>query len=105
MERTVGHFKGFFPVFIQEKIISEDITDVMDSPKLWRMLPDFLSLNDVNALLEVYSSRGKAPLTFRNRTMLELMYACGLRVSEEANLKTANILFEQSLLRVTGIRE
>jgi integrase/recombinase XerD len=100
--RRLVAIKVFFRYLFQEKIISEDITDVMDSPKLWRMLPDFLSLNEVNALLEVYSSRGKDPLTFRNRTMLELMYACGLRVSEEANLKTANILFEQSLLRVTG---
>jgi integrase/recombinase XerD len=100
--RRLVAVKVFFRYLFQEKIISEDITDVMDSPKLWRMLPDFLSFNEINSLLEVYTSKGKDPLTFRNRTILELIYACGLRVSETAKLKKENILFEQALLRVTG---
>jgi len=100
--RRLVAIKVFFRYLFQENIIPSDITDVMDSPKLWKILPDFLSIEEVEKLLNVFPAKGKDPLTFRNRTMLELMYACGLRVSEEANLKIENILFEQSLLRVTG---
>ena len=100
--RKLVSIKVFFRYLFQEKFIKSDITDVMDSPKLWRLLPDFLSLEEIEKMLNIYPLTGKDPLNFRNRTILELMYACGLRVSEVANLKIENILFEEALLRVTG---
>ena len=100
--RKLVSIKVFFRYLFQEKFIKADITDVMDSPKLWRLLPDFLSITEIEKMLNVYPLTAKDPLNFRNRTILELMYACGLRVSEEANLKIENILFEEALLRVTG---
>lgn len=102
LARRLVAIKMLFRYIFQEKIIKNDITDVMDSPKLWRLLPDFLSFSEIESMLKVFPDSGKDPLIFRNRTMLEVMYACGLRVSEVANLRTDNILKDQAILRVTG---
>ena len=102
LARRLVSIKVLFRYLFQEKIINTDITDVMDSPKLWRLLPDFLSFDEIESILKVFPDTGKDPLVFRNRTLLEVMYACGLRVSEAANLRTENILSDQAILRVTG---
>jgi len=100
--RRLVSIKVLFRYLFQEKLISNDITDVMDSPKLWRLLPDFLSSGEIDSMLLVFPASGKDPLIFRNRTILEVMYACGLRVSETAGLKLAGFLADQDILRVTG---
>ncbi|NOY74684.1 MAG: site-specific tyrosine recombinase XerD [Kiritimatiellaeota bacterium] len=100
--RRLVSIKVLFRYLFQENLIPNDITDVMDSPKLWRMLPDFLSPDEVKSVLKVFPTTGKDPLVFRNRVILEVMYACGLRVSETAGLRMGDILRGQSLLRVTG---
>ena len=102
LARRLVAIKVLFRYLFQEKIIKNDITDVMDSPKLWRLLPDFLSFSEIESMLNVFSDIGKDPLTFRNRTLLEVIYACGLRVSEVAGLRIDNILSDQEILRVTG---
>ena len=102
LARRLVSIKVFYRYLSQEKIIKNDITDVMSSPKLWRLLPDFLSPDEVDALLQVYSNRAKDPLTLRNRTILELMYSCGLRVSETVNLHIDNLKFDEGIIRVTG---
>ncbi len=102
LARRLVSIKVFYRYLFQEKIIKTDITDVMTSPKLWRLLPDFLSPNEVDALLKVYSNRAKDPLTLRNRTILELMYSCGLRVSETVNLCLGDLKFDEGIIRVTG---
>ena len=102
LARRLVSIKVFFKYLFQEKIIKSDITDVMTSPKLWRLLPDFLSPDEVDALLQVYSNRAKDFLTLRNRTILELMYSCGLRVSETVNLRTDDLKFDEGILRITG---
>ena len=71
-------------------------------PRLWQVLPDFLSVQEVDRLLEVFPNSAKEPLTQRNRTIFEVMYACGLRVSETANLKLSDVDFENELIRVHG---
>ncbi len=102
LARRLVSIKVFFKYLFQEKLIKADITDVMTSPKLWRLLPDFLTPDEVDSLLEVYSSRVRDPLTIRNRTILELMYSCGLRVSETVNLKLTDLKFDDGIIRVTG---
>ena len=102
LARRLVAIKVLFRYLFQEKIIKNDITDVMDSPKLWRLLPDFLSFDEIESMLKVFPDTGKDPLVFRNRTLLEVIYACGLRVSEAAGLRTDNILSDQAILRVTG---
>lgn len=99
--RKLVSIKVLFRYLFQEKIIKNDITDVMDSPKLWRILPDFLSSIEIDGILKAYPA-GKDPLNFRNKTMLELMYACGLRVSELIQLPVNAINFDEMIVRIYG---
>ena len=102
LARRLVAIKVFFRYLFQERIIAQDITDVMDSPKLWRILPEFMSSPEVNVLLNAFSDHAKDPLEFRNRCILELMYACGLRVSETADLKVGDINFDENVVRAFG---
>lgn len=99
--RHLTAMRMFYRYLYSEKLIDYDPTMLLDSPKLWRVLPDFLSLSEVDALLEVFPDNGDA-LSIRNRTMLHLLYASGLRVSELTGLTLTNVNFENSLLRVKG---
>jgi len=102
LARRLVTVKVLFRYLFQEKLISADITEVMDSPKLWRLLPDFLSPQEVDKLLAAFPASAKDPLTFRNRVILEMMYACGLRVSECASLRRDSVRFDETLVRVCG---
>ncbi|MDD5597681.1 MAG: site-specific tyrosine recombinase XerD [Victivallaceae bacterium] len=102
LARRLVAIKMFFRFMFQEKIISRDITNVMDSPKLWQLLPDFLSSEEVDALLNAFPRSGKDLFAFRNRTILEIIYACGLRVSETASLTVGSVKFDDETIRVKG---
>lgn len=102
LARRLVSIKIFFRYLFQEKLLSKDITDVMDSPKLWRILPDFLSVSETESLLKAFPASAKDPLLFRNRTILELMYASGLRVSELAGLNLRDIHIDEGIIRITG---
>ncbi len=99
--RRLVSIKVLFRYLFQESIIPADITDVMDSPKMWRILPDHLNSVEIDKLLESYPMSND-PINFRNRTMLEVMYACGLRVSELVNLPINAIQFDEMIIRVHG---
>ena len=100
--RELAAMKMFYRYLAGEALIDHDPTAAMDSPRLWRILPDMLSTEEVSALLSVYSPRSGDALTLRNRAMLELMYASGLRVSELTGLKLADVDFERGIIRVWG---
>lgn len=100
--RRLISIKLIFRFLADEKLIREDIAYVMDSPKIWQMLPDFLSIDEVEAILKVFPLSIKEPLLFRNRAILELLYASGLRVSELINLSMGSIDFENEVIRVIG---
>ena len=102
LARRLVSIKMFFRFLHEEGLISEDFTAVMDSPKLWRILPDFLSEREVDTLLAAYPNSAKFPLEMRNRAILELLYASGLRVSEAAKLPLTGVDFDNELLRVVG---
>ncbi len=102
LARRLVAIKVFFRYLFQEKFIPEEITAVMDSPKLWRILPEFMSSREVEALMNVYAVNAKDFLAIRNRAILEVMYACGLRVSEVASLKVSSINMEDGVIRVLG---
>ena len=99
--RHLTAIKMFYRYLLSEKLVDNDPTALMDSPRLWRILPDCLSLSEVDALLNAFSSGGDA-LEKRNRVMLHLLYASGLRVSELTGLTVGSVDFENSLLRVKG---
>lgn len=101
LARRLVTLKVFFRFLFHERLVAGNVTEVMDGPRLWRLLPDFLSEREVAAMLRVHQ-RGKEPLEVRNQAILELLYASGLRVSELVGLRTDEVLFDQSVLRVTG---
>lgn len=100
--RHLVSLKVFFRFLAQEELIEVNVTEVMDSPRLWKILPDFLSKAEVGKLLNSFSTRRDDPLEFRNRVILELLYSSGLRASEAATLPLRAVDFENELIRVEG---
>lgn len=98
--RALSSIRSFYHFLLREGQISKDPTLRVDNPKLGRKLPDTLSEDEVEALLQapdVLTSMG-----FRDRAMLELLYATGLRVSELVSLQLRNLNLRQGVLRVIG---
>ena len=100
--RSLAAMKVFFRYLYAEKFSSVDPTAAMDSPRLWRILPDMLSIRETERLLKAFPENSGEALTIRNRAIIELMYASGLRVSETVDLKLADIDFDSGMLRVVG---
>ena len=98
--RTLSSLRGFFSYLFSSKVIDTDITEKAELPKTRRSLPDTLSIEEMLAILEQPDISTKAGI--RDRAMLELLYACGLRVSELCGLKQRDMLLEQEVIRVFG---
>ncbi len=102
LARRLVSVKVFFRFLLLNQKIERNVTEIMDGPRLWRIVPDFLSEEEVERLLKVYE--GDDPLSLRNRGMLELLYASGLRASELCGLRRDCIDFDRGVLRVSGKR-
>lgn len=100
LARSLISIKIFFRWLVEEKIITEDVSELLTGPKLWKHLPEMLSIAEVDQLLSVF--REKDPLSRRNNAILETFYASGLRVSELVNLRMDGLKLEQGYLRVLG---
>ncbi len=100
VSRNLVAIKVFHRFCLREKYIKEDITSVLDSPKLWKHLPEALSLSEVEEILKKPNVRNWMGL--RDRAALELMYATGLRVSEIVNLNIENINLDVGFVRCVG---
>lgn len=98
--RILSSLRRFYGYYIRENSITIDPTALIESPHIGRPLPVSLSESDVELLLEAPEVTN--PLGFRDRTMLEMLYATGLRVSELVNLKFEQISFRQGVVRITG---
>jgi len=98
--RNLAAIKVFYRYLLRERILVSDPTSLMDSPKLWKKIPDALSVAEVEALIEAPNIRQAQGL--RDRAILELMYATGLRVSETVNLKISDVNFDVGFLRCLG---
>jgi integrase/recombinase XerD len=98
--RQLSSFRRFFRYVIREGLMTEDPTAQIAMPKIGRSLPKSLTEAEVDALLEAPSVSD--PLGHRDRTMLEVLYATGLRVSELVSLKHNQINFNQGVMRVVG---
>lgn len=102
ISRHIVSIRKFFEYLLQEGLISEDPSALIHSPKIWKNIPETLSVNEVTTLLTYISSLKNYRHAFRDKVMIELSYACGLRVSELVNLKLNSIYFEESYIQVTG---
>ncbi len=98
--RRLTVFRRFFRWALRERMIDADPTLRLDAARQPMRVPQTLSEAQVEALLAAPEAR--TPLGLRDRAMLELLYASGLRVSELVGLKTVNVSFVESALRVTG---
>ena len=101
--RTISGIKSFYKYMLIEGKVTNDPTSLLESPKIGRKLPDVLSMEEIDMLIEAVEmekSEGQ-----RNKAMLETLYSCGLRVSELVNLKLTNLFFEQGFIKVEGKSE
>lgn len=98
--RHLSCLRGFYGHFLRQKNIQEDPTALVDNPKIGRPLPKSLSEEDVEALLA--SPDVEDFLGLRDRTMLEVLYASGLRVTELVSLRLHEVNLRQGVVRVFG---
>jgi integrase/recombinase XerD len=98
--RQLSSFRRFYRYLLREGIVSEDPTVNIAMPKIGRSLPQSLTEQDVESLLG--APKVAEPLGHRDRTMLEVLYATGVRVSELINLKLGQINLNQGVLRIVG---
>jgi len=92
--------RRFFQYALAEKLVKEDPTLNLESPKGWKKLPTFLSLEEVDRLLE--QPDAATPMGLRDKAMLELLYSTGLRVSELLNVSAGDLQMEMGYLRCIG---
>ena len=98
--RGLVAIRMFHRFLTEEGKIREDVTEALEAPKLWKHLPDCLSVQEVEALLKAPNSRKAQGI--RDQACLELMYATGLRASEAAGLKMGHLNFDLGYIRIIG---
>ncbi len=98
--RILSSLRRFYGYYIRENYVSVDPTALISSPHIGKPLPIFLSEHDVELLLDAPEVTNA--LGYRDKTMLEMLYATGLRVSELVNLKFEQVSFRQGVVRIIG---
>ncbi|MCF8229500.1 MAG: site-specific tyrosine recombinase XerD [Bacteroidales bacterium] len=98
--RIISGLKTFYKYLLIEKIIESDPTELLEAPRISRKLPDTLNIVEIEKMFESID-RSKAEGE-RNRCILEVLYGCGLRVSELINMKISNIYFRDGFIRILG---
>ncbi|MCX5702410.1 MAG: site-specific tyrosine recombinase XerD [Candidatus Omnitrophica bacterium] len=100
ISRRLVAIKVFYRFLVRERILKIDPSILIDSPKLWKKIPETLSLNEVEDLLTQPNNRDK--LGIRDKAILETLYATGMRVSEAVNLKVDNVNLDIGFLCCIG---
>jgi len=100
LNRTLASLRGFFAYLHFSELRTTNPMDLIDSPKTTRSLPEVLSLEEIDALVAQIDL--SEPQGERNRSMIELLYGCGLRVSELINLRVSDLFFEEGFIRIEG---
>ncbi len=98
--RIISGLRGFFDYLIFENYREDNPMDLIEAPKIGRKLPDTLSLPEIDLLInsiDFTKAEGE-----RNHAIIEMLYGCGLRVSELTNLKLSDLYFEEGFISVTG---
>ncbi|MGE0078127.1 MAG: site-specific tyrosine recombinase XerD [Bacteroidales bacterium] len=98
--RILSGVRGFYKYLLIEEVIDNDPTELIESPKIGRKLPEFLTIAEIDAMqaaIDLSKSDGH-----RNKAIIETLYSCGLRVSELVNLKLTELFFEDGYIRIIG---
>ena len=98
--RIVSGIKSFYRFLSLENYISKDPTELLESPKIGLKLPEFLTITEINQIIE--SIDRSLPEGQRNRAILETLYSCGLRVSELINLRFSDLYLDEGFIKVEG---
>ncbi len=98
--RLISCLKTFYKYLLLENLVSEDPTALLDAPKLSRKIPEVLSYQEIQQMLDAIDL--SADHGVRNRAMLETLYACGLRVSELTELRISNLFLDVGFIKVVG---
>jgi integrase/recombinase XerD len=98
--RIISGIKQFFHFLILENELQNDPSELLEMPKIGQKLPEFLTIEEIDELMEAVDLSKNEGL--RNRAILETLYSCGLRVSELINLRFSDLFFEEGFIRVIG---
>ena len=98
--RIISGLKAFFSYLMLEEIIVVDPMALTEAPKLVRKLPDTLNINEINSLIN--SIDASKPEGMRNKAIIEVLYGCGLRVTELTELKISNLYPQIEFIKVIG---
>lgn len=98
--RLLSAVRGFYRSLMREKMVEEDPTELIESPRLGRKLPVFLNIQEIDAMVAVIDLSKK--MGHRDKAMLEALYSCGLRVSELCGLQLSRLHFTEGFIRVVG---
>ncbi len=98
--RILSGLKAFYKYLLMEDIINVAPTELLESPKIGRKLPEVLSIEEINEIIGAVDL--SKPEGERNKAMLETLYSCGLRVSELVSLKISGLLLDEGFIRVIG---
>lgn len=98
--RVISGMKSFFTYLLQEEIITDDPAALLETPKIARKLPDTLSTHEIDLLINAIDA--SKPEGMRNKAIMEVLYGCGLRVSELTELKISNLFEESEFIKVVG---
>lgn len=102
VQRRVSMVKGFHQFLVREGMCKRDPTTKIPLPKKPARLPDVLSIEQVDALMQEAETLWEGAIAQRNRAMLEVLYGCGLRVSELVGLDLSDVRFAEGFLSVVG---
>jgi integrase/recombinase XerD len=98
--RIISGIRSFYHFLMLDGYVSADPTELLESPKIGLKLPEVLSVNEVNRILDAIDL--SLPEGQRNRAMLEVLYSCGLRVSELTTLRYSDVYFDEGFIKVEG---
>ena len=98
--RIVSGMRAFYRYLIYASVREDDPTELLDAPKIGMHLPDVLTVEEIQNIMDVIDL--STPEGHRNRAMVEVMYGCGLRVSELVTLRLSNLFFDDVFIKVVG---
>lgn len=98
--RVISGLKAFFSYLMLEEVVSNDPTALIEAPKLSRKLPDTLNIHEINELIGAIDA--SKPEGMRNKVIMEVLYGCGLRVTELTELKISNLFPQIEFIKVIG---
>ena len=98
--RIISGIKQFYTYLLLENLVSSDPSELLEQPKIGRKLPEVMSIEEIDQLIR--ANNLESPEGYRNRAILEVLYSCGLRVSELVELKFSDLFYDEGFVRVIG---